>query len=441
MTKTGPTRAQLERNARLYPLFVGVFEAHFWLPVFFLFFSQKLGLDRVLLLEAVYFAAVCVLEVPSGYFSDRVGRRATLRISATALVVAHGLFLAAATLDQGFAVFCAAQILLAVGLSFRSGTDTALLYDSLAALGRTDDYARAEAAAGRNGFLAAALAALIGGAAGAIDLRLAYVLSLMAAAGALAVVVAFVEPGPGDRDRRRRRTTGFVAQVRACAGQLTHPVLRWLFVYAVFMVVINHVPYEFYQPYLSLVASDLGGGDGQAPLVSGAHTFAVMLVAARIAARSIGVRDRLGLGPTLLGAAVLQVLIIGVMSLILHPAVVAVLALRSCPRALTTAPIRAEITPRVPRHLRATYLSLVSLVGRFAFAGLLAILPLAGAWLAASTTAHGTPEGWAALRTLLCVCLVAATAGLAGLAWTRGALRTTGDDRVRPKDTSAPAPR
>ena len=49
------------------------------LPVFFLYFSSHLSLSEVLRLEALYCLAVVVLEAPSGYFSDRVGRR-TLRV-------------------------------------------------------------------------------------------------------------------------------------------------------------------------------------------------------------------------------------------------------------------------------------------------------------------------------------------------------------------------
>lgn len=38
-------------------------------------------MSRVLRLEAIYYIAVVFLEVPSGYFSDRFGRRQTLLIA------------------------------------------------------------------------------------------------------------------------------------------------------------------------------------------------------------------------------------------------------------------------------------------------------------------------------------------------------------------------
>ena len=48
------------------------------------------------------------------------------------------------------------------------------------------------------------------------------------------------------------------------------------------------------------------------------------------------------------------------------PAAIATL-LRSCPRALMTAPLNAEVAPCVPAPRRATFLSLQSLFGRLGF--------------------------------------------------------------------------
>ena len=65
-------------NIRLYPWFRAASDGHAWITVFFLYMSQSLPLDQVIQLSAVYYFSVFVLEVPSGYFSDRIGRRTTL---------------------------------------------------------------------------------------------------------------------------------------------------------------------------------------------------------------------------------------------------------------------------------------------------------------------------------------------------------------------------
>ena len=105
--------ASAERNIKLYPLYRATADAMAWLPVFFLFFSEHLTLPQVLLLEAVYYIAVVITEVPSGYLSDLIGRRRTLLLSCLAILSAYICFL----LSDDFAGFALGQILLAVSLS------------------------------------------------------------------------------------------------------------------------------------------------------------------------------------------------------------------------------------------------------------------------------------------------------------------------------------
>jgi len=85
----------------LYPWYIVFSRTMAWLPVFFLFFSQHLSLEQVLQLEALYYLSVVLLEVPSGYFSDAIGRRPTLLISSIALALAYAVFL----IGDNFPVF------------------------------------------------------------------------------------------------------------------------------------------------------------------------------------------------------------------------------------------------------------------------------------------------------------------------------------------------
>jgi MFS family permease len=75
------------------------------MPVFFLYFSQRLSLSQVLRLEAIYYLCIVLVEVPSGYFSDRYGRRLTLLIASAALFVAYVIFF----FGDNFGEFAVAQ--------------------------------------------------------------------------------------------------------------------------------------------------------------------------------------------------------------------------------------------------------------------------------------------------------------------------------------------
>lgn len=383
---------RLERNVRLYPVYQAFFNAYFWLPVFFLYFSEYLPLAQVLQLEAVYYLAVVSLEVPSGYFSDVIGRRPTLLISAASLVLAYILFF----VGGSFGVFAAAQVCLAAGIAFNSGTDTTLHFDSLSALGRSEEYGALEAVAHRNALVARALAALVGGLIGAWHLRLTYGLTALAAFGGLVIVVLMTEPTQrGDEPAAR---LGFVKQVTACLRQLRKRKLAWLFAFAVLMIVINHIPYELYQPYLDLLISERDirlPGHGT-PIVTGTITALTMLIASWAAARSIRLRDRVGLPAALLLTTATQVVIMGVMGFFLNELVVLLILMRSIPAAILESPLRAAVVPQVPRSLRATYFSLQSLAGRLSFAGVLALLSLA---MEAGTAPH-----WSAISFISLAC-------------------------------------
>ncbi len=362
----------MERNIRLYPWYQAFHQAYFWLPVFFLYFNQHVSLTQVLQLEAIYFACVVLLEVPSGYFSDVMGRRKTLVMGAVSLVAAYLLFAG----GSSFLSFAFAQVLLAVGLAFNSGTDVSLHYESLAACGQKEAFGDREAIASRFAFQSNALAALLGGALGLFSLRGVYVLSALAACGVLGIALAFKEPH--SPERQKTPAAGLVRQVSACFGLLKDKALLWLFLFAVLMTVLNHVPYEFYQPYLRLLSDEGLFRTAQTPLITGVHTALTLMIASWFASRSVAFSRRVKLGIALLTAMVLQLTLIGLMGAILHSVVAGLLLLRSVPRGLMTAPLNAAIAPRVGSEKRATYLSFQSLAGRLAFASTLFALSLTG---------------------------------------------------------------
>ena len=352
----------MERNLRLYPRYQVARSLAFWLPVFFLYFSARLPADQVLLLEAVYYAGVVVLEVPSGYLSDRLGRRPTLILASAAWLLGY----LALGLAPSLWMFVVGQLLLAAGMAFNSGTDGALLYDSLTALSREDELARHEGRAQAQGLLAMGFAALVGGGVALIDLRLGHLLSAVGGAAALGLALAMVEPpAPQGRAHSPLRQVGSVLR------HLRQPALAWVFVFAVAMTVFNHVPYELAQPYLAALLGD--DAMQSTPVVSGVVMAVMMSVAALGSRLSTPLAAELGPVAVLLGAMALQGLVIVSMGAWLHPAVLALLLLRSVPGSISGPVQLAIILPRVDGRIRATYLSMQSLAGRLSFSAALLV--------------------------------------------------------------------
>lgn len=360
--------AGLELNVRLYSYFRAASDGLAWVTVFFLYMIQHVPLDQVIQLSAVYYLSVFLLEVPSGYFSDRVGRRSTLLLSASALVVAYLCFI----FGDNFAWFAVAQFFLAAGISFQSGTDTALLYDSLKALGREAEYARREANAEQVGQIMIAIAAFAGGVLGMIDLRLAYVYSLLSALVMVALAWRFSEP------RHAAETSGFaqsfLSVVLSCLKRLRDPVLGWVLLLVIVLYALAHVVYEFYQPYITLLDLELLDAPDYAPLISGI-VISISMFGGAIGARlSIGWQARFGFVGVLALAMLIQLGLVAAMALAVSPLVLSLVCARNFPMALAHAPVRAAIAPRISREQRATYLSIQGLSERLFFALLLLLL-------------------------------------------------------------------
>lgn len=389
--------ASAERNIKLYPVYRAAADAMAWLPVFFLYFSEQLTLPEVLLLEAVYYIAVVIIEVPSGYLSDLVGRCRTLLLSCMALLAGYACFL----LSSEFAGFAAGQILIACSMAFRSGTDTAFHYESLQALGRADEYGDREAVAGKYGFASTAVAALAGGILGSIDLSLPYYLSVLTAGVSLYIVLSFKEPAG---ENASAADSNFIDQLGSCIAYLKHPLILWLFIYSMYMTTFVHIPYEFYQPYLHLLDDRNQLAGISAPLMAGILFALTAIVASVSSAYSMRWQRSIGLMPLLTSAAAIELFIIAAMAILLHPLIALLVILRSGPMAVVTAPMNAAIAPHIANQQRATFLSLQSLAGRLAFAIVLFSFSVL------VTDSEGAD--WGSLSLLL---RVSSIAGLAGL--------------------------
>lgn len=359
--------APMTRTLRLYPAYQLARQLHFWLPVHMLFFTEQVGLARALELEAIYYLGFVLLEVPSGYLADRMGRRVTLILGALAAMAAHAAFV----FGQGFVHFAVAQVLLALSMASVSGSDVALLYDTLAASGDTERFAAVEGRAQSWAFSGLAGAALVSGVIVPVAsglggwpgdaLRLAFALSLLGQLVAFALACAMVEP-PATRS-----TSAFTAQLGDCLRATRRSPLGWVLALYALATVINHVPYELYQPYLRLLTahSDIVTAT---PLASGTLLALTMLVAGAASRGAAALGARVGAVTALVGTLALQVAVIWSLGLALHWAVMLPLLLRSIPAAAQRPLVGAMVNPHLPSEVRATYLSLMSLVGRLCFA-------------------------------------------------------------------------
>ena len=351
------------QNIALYPWFKFFRSLTFWQAIWFLFFQDTLSAADAIMLYAIYDIGTIVLEVPSGYMSDRLGRRITLILSAFAGLAGAALL----TLGDGFLAFALAQICLGASTAFASGTDSALLYESLTAAGRADEIEAQELRAWRMTFTASAISAVIGGALFLQHATLPFLASWMTFACALAITVRFRSLPRRTVDMAEGAEILHLAPLKTA---LRTPVLNWLFVLSLLMYVFSHIPYVFGQPFI-LQALSGTGLQGDAPLISGIVTATMMAVSVMVSLFAQPLRQRLGLALILLLAFALQIGLSAVLALSGQAIAIAILLLRMVPDALSKPFIIARIQPLLGDQARATYISLQSFCGRLVFSSAL----------------------------------------------------------------------
>jgi MFS family permease len=162
-----------------------------YMPIVVPFYeSNGLSMKDIMVLQAVYSIAIVILEIPSGYLADVIGRKKTLIIGAVFGTLGFTTY----SLSFGFTGFLIAEIILGIGQSCVSGADSAMLYDSLLEKGEEKKYTRFEGRITSLGNVAEAVAGILGGLLAGITLRVPYIAQAFVAFVALPAALTLTEP-------------------------------------------------------------------------------------------------------------------------------------------------------------------------------------------------------------------------------------------------------
>ncbi|MCQ2607456.1 MAG: MFS transporter [Bacteroidales bacterium] len=166
-----------------------------YMPIIGLFYDANgLSSTEIFLVQAAYSFASALFAIPSGYFADVIGRKKTLVIGT---VFAASGFLIYATIHSFWAFFIA-EAIMGIGNSCISGTDSAMLYDSLQQSQNQSKYLKYEGRVTSLGCLAETTAALFGGSVAAlISNNTVFWLQACIAATAIPAALLLVEPSRG----------------------------------------------------------------------------------------------------------------------------------------------------------------------------------------------------------------------------------------------------
>lgn len=372
-----------------YYAYQGLANASFFQVMFMVFYQERAGLPlaTVLWVQTYFMALRALLDVPFGALADRTSRRLCLAAGMALLAGASALVIWSPTLP-GIVV---AETLFAAGTALRSGADSALLYDLLKDAGRLDVYPRAESRGQGVAALASGTTAIVGALLASRDLALPYVVTTVVAGCGVVVALRL------RLDTRTHRHEGRGRMRTAAVLVAGSPALVWSIGLAAFAVSASHVFYFLQQPYLRAIGVPLGA--------FGFVFAATKLVTAATALRAARVDDTLGARGATVVMAVVAALGLGAMSVATGATGAAFVLPRGILDGLWMPLTNVWVNRLVPSTLRATALSLQSLVSRLALA---AVIALAGVG-----TAHvglGTTLGLAAVAVVLAGIVLVTTA-------------------------------
>ena len=166
--------------------------ALFPVAIITLFMTRELGFSmaEVFGLQAWFGLCTALLEFPGGLVADRAGYKRSMVLAALLGIVGWVIYASAASLYT----VAAAELVMAASLALTSGTDSALMYESLKELGREVEFTQWFGRSRSLGAVAEGSAALAAGLLYAHSPRSPFWLQVVVWVGALLVSLPLIEP-------------------------------------------------------------------------------------------------------------------------------------------------------------------------------------------------------------------------------------------------------
>lgn len=220
-----------------------------FMPTIVLFFQEN-GLDlfEIMLLQAIYSVAIAVLEIPSGYAADVLGRKSAMIIGTFLGFIGIVIY----SFSFGFWGFLPAALCMGIGQSFVSGSDTALMYDSLLEMNRSKDFVKLEGRSISMGNFAEAVAFIIGGFLAEITLRTPFYYQIGIAFVGVITAIILIEPKVNRLEDGKSKPWKNIKNIVRFSLKENH-VLRYYILYSSIIGATTLTMAWFVQPYYKLL--------------------------------------------------------------------------------------------------------------------------------------------------------------------------------------------
>lgn len=325
-----------------------------FMPIVVLFYKDNgLSITQIMLIQAIYSITIACIEIPSGFFADIMGRKKSISIGM--LFNLSGMIIYC--FANSFWSFLPAALCLGIGQSFISGSDTALLYDSLKELNREKEFIKLEGKTIFIGNFAEAIAFIIGGFLAEISLRTPFYYQTIIAAIGFFIALFLIEPSFKKIEVKHKHLSKFKEVLTYIFKE--KKLLNFL-LYSSIIGVITLTMAWFVQPYfiaLKLPVKYFG--------VAGALLNLTVAIAAFFAYK---IEKKVGSKNTLFIIFIIAFSTYIILSLFLNYWMLAVLGIFYFMRGVATPVLRDYINQYSPSEIRATIMSLRGFAIRVMFA-------------------------------------------------------------------------
>lgn len=320
------------------------------MPIIVLFYqSFGLTMSQILFLQSVFALSIVILEIPTGYFADVWGRKSALVIGSIFASVGWLLYCIA----SDFGGFLFAEIVLGIGMGFISGSDSALVYDTLLQMGKEKDYKKYEGRMTAAEYFSEGFAAVIGGFLAVTSLRLPLLLEAVVVLLTVPIALTFVEPTRHKPNAVRKMHE----IVKFCLHD--HREVKWLIIYSATISASVLSLVWFIQPYFSLVGVDVAWFGMLWAF------FHACLGLFSLSAHTI--EEKLGKARSLILLTLLSVSVFFLLSFFQTVWAVPIILLSYFVRGMNGPLLRDYVNLLIPSEMRATVLSVKSMLSRLLF--------------------------------------------------------------------------
>ena len=222
--------------------------SNFWftLSIWILFIRAfDISYTQIGILEAAALVTILLLELPSGVFSDLFGHRITVFIAT--LLWSAGTFIVG--LGNGFYIFLIGYSILGMSDAFRSGSQSALLFESLRKQKRQKDYLKIRSKLRKYVTVTVIIGALVGPVLFNLNIRLPFLINATLILASSFIVFSMVEP------YKKRKTTSIQEHFNHFKESLNfsiqHKNVKWLIIFGIIVTIPMGVFVNLLsQPYL-----------------------------------------------------------------------------------------------------------------------------------------------------------------------------------------------